>query len=94
MIGGLSAGKYRIRLYNSLKSTDASLTSTAKYQVVVGNIAADFTFPPDYDIRNNLEQWIEREIEVEDSFLLRWGRMEGKTGTHRYPLNIIEIEKI
>lgn len=94
LIGGLSAGKYRIRLYNSLKSTDASLTSTAKYQVVVGNIAADFTFPPDYDIRNNLEQWIEREIEVEDSFLLRWGRMEGKTGTHRYPLNIIEIEKI
>lgn len=94
LIGGLSAGKYRIRLYNSLKSTDASLTSTAKYQVVVGNIAADFTFSSDYDIRNNLEQWIEREIEVEDSFLLRWGRMEGKTGTHRYPLNIIEIEKI
>ena len=94
LISGLSAGKYKIRLYNNLKSIDASLTSTAKYQIVVGDIATDFTFPADYDIRNNLTQWIEKEVTVDDSFLLRWGRMEGKTGTHRYPVNIIEIEKI
>lgn len=94
LIGGLSAGKYRIRLYNSLKSTDTSLTATAKYQVVVGDIATDFTFPPDYDIRNNLTQWIEMEVTVDNSFSLRWGRKEGQTGTHRYPLNIIEIEEI
>jgi hypothetical protein len=94
LISGLSAGKYKIRLYNSLKSTDASLTFTAKYQIVVGNIATDFIFPSSYDIRNNLEQWLELEVEVEDSFLLRWGRMEGKTGTHRYPVNIIEIETV
>ena len=94
LISGLSAGKYKIRLYNNLKSIDASLTSTAKYQIVVGDIATDFTFPAGYDIRNNLTQWIEKEVTVDDSFLLRWGRMEGKTGTHRYPVNIIEIEKI
>lgn len=94
LISGLSAGKYKIRLYNNLKSTDASLTSTAKYQIVVGNVATDFTFPSGYDIRNNLEQWLELEVEVEDSFLLRWGRMEGKAGTHRYPLNMIEIEEV
>jgi len=94
LISGLSAGKYKIRLYNNLKSIDASLTSTAKYQIVVGDIATDYTFPSGYDIRNNLEQWVELEVEVEDSFLLRWGRMEGKTGTHRYPLNMIEIEEV
>lgn len=94
LISGLLPGRYKIRLYNSLKSTDTSLTATAKYQIVVGDTATDFTFPEGYDIRNNLTQWIEQEVTVDNSFLLRWGRKEGKTGTHRYPVNIIEIEKM
>lgn len=94
LISGLLPGRYKIRLYNSLKSTDTSLTATAKYQIVVGDTATDFTFPEGYDIRNNLTQWIEQEVTVDNSFLLRWGRREGGIGTHRYPVNIIEIEKI
>lgn len=90
----LPAGSYKIRLFNSTTATLATTTNFCKYQLVVNDVEYDYEFPQDYDVRNNLTQWIEQTVTVEaGSVKLRWGVLPVNTWSF-CPLNMIEIEEV
>lgn len=91
----LPAGRYKIRLFNSTIATLATTTNFCQYQIVTGDAITEFEKSSGYDVRNNLTQWLEQEITVNENIIpkLRFGVLPVNTWSF-CPLNIIEIEEV